>query len=245
MTIDPAHTESSVRFFNICRENGLILDDRQASLTRRFVELLREWNAKVNLISRRDEENIWWSHILHSVSILFFIQPAPGMRVLDLGTGGGLPGIPMAILRNDLHIVLLDSIRKKTAAVQDMVENLVLTNVRVETGRAEEHGPQSGLSGAFDVVVARAVAPLEDLVRWSKPLLRGTKRSDVKHKLHVPTGRTLHTPLLIALKGGDLTEEVRRAQQKAETAVISVNALVFQGSEELGLEDKRIVTIEF
>ncbi|RPH37180.1 16S rRNA (guanine(527)-N(7))-methyltransferase RsmG [bacterium] len=237
--------DSSLRISHICRDNGLRLEDRQVDLLRRYVDLLRGWNARVNLISRRDEENIWWSHILHSLSFLFFLQPGQGMRLLDLGTGGGLPGIPLAILRNDLHIVLLDSIRKKTAAVQEMAEQLPLTNVRVETGRAEEVSSKSGFSGAFDIVVARAVAPLEDLVRWSRPLLRGTKGKEVPHRLAHPAGRSLSTPLLVALKGGDLSEEVRRAQQKARSAVISANTLVFPGSEELGLEDKRLVTVEF
>ncbi len=245
MSMDESLIDSSLRFSKICRDNGLPLDEHRVGLLRRYVELLREWNVKVNLISRRDEENIWWSHILHSISILFFITPGEGMRVLDLGTGGGLPGIPLAILRNDLHIMLLDSIRKKTAAVQDMVEQLALPNVRVQTGRAEELHEKSGLSGVFDIVVARAVAPLEDLVRWSRPLLRTTKGEQVSHRLPTPAGRPLSTPLLVALKGGDLSQELRRAQQRARNAIISPSTLVFSGSEDLGLEDKRLVTVEF
>jgi 16S rRNA (guanine527-N7)-methyltransferase len=213
-------------------------------LLRRYVRLLRDWNAKINLISRRDEENIWWSHILHSLSILFFVTPGEGMRLLDLGTGAGLPGIPLAILRNDVHITLLDSTRKKIAAVQDMVGQLGLPNVRAEAGRAEELAGKSGWSGVYDIVVVRAVAPLEDLVRWSKPLLRGTKGREVEHRLSVPAGRSLTTPLVVALKGGNLADEILRAQQRARNAVISPNTLVFPGSEELGLEDKRLVTIE-
>jgi|WetSurMetagenome_2_1015567.scaffolds.fasta_scaffold412331_1 16S rRNA (guanine527-N7)-methyltransferase len=245
MTSELSPIDSSLRLSTICRNNGLRLDDHQVDLLRRYVELLREWNAKVNLISRRDEENIWWSHIMHSLSILFFITPGEGMKVLDLGTGGGLPGIPLAILRNDLHIVLLDSIRKKMAAVSHMVQQLSLSNVRVETGRAEELANKSGWSGSFDIVVARAVAPLDELVRWSRPLLRTTKGKPVQHHLPSPAGRELSTPLLVALKGGDLDEEIRRAQQSARGAVINPNALVFPGSEELGLEDKRLVTVEW
>jgi 16S rRNA (guanine527-N7)-methyltransferase len=237
--------DTSLHFSRICHENGLRLDDRQVALLNRYVELLRDWNARVNLVSRRDEENIWWSHILHSLSILFFLQPGAGMRLLDLGTGGGLPGIPLAIVRNDLHIVLLDSIRKKTVAVQDMVGQLALQNVRVETGRAEEIPKKSLLTAPFDVVVARAVAPLEELVRWSRPLLRGAKGKGIPHRITGPAGHPLTTPLLVALKGGDLAEEVRRAQQKVPGAVITVAALVFPGSEEIGLEDKRLVIVEF
>ena len=244
MTPEDTSQDALHRLSRICRENGLRLEEEQASQLRRYVELLKEWNARVNLISRRDEDNIWWSHILHSLSILFFVQPSPGMSLLDLGTGGGLPGIPLAVVRNDLHIVLLDSIRKKTAAVQDMVDRLLLANVQVETGRAEEIGLKDGFSGSIDIVLARAVAPLEDLVRWSKPLLHGAKAKDVPHRLAGIPGRPLRTPLLIALKGGDLSEEIRRAQQKARTGVITASALVFPGSEEIGLDDKRLVTVE-
>src|SRR5512141_689453 len=98
MPIDQPLLDSSLRLSKICRDNGLPLDDHQLDLLRRYVELLRAWNVKVNLISRRDEENIWWSHILHSLSILFFLTPPECVKVLDLGTGGGLPGIPLAIL---------------------------------------------------------------------------------------------------------------------------------------------------
>lgn len=245
MSTDESLLTSSIRLSTICRNNGLPLDDHQLDLLRRYVGLLRDWNSKVNLISRRDEENIWWSHILHSLSILFFLTPGGGMKLLDLGTGGGLPGIPLAVLRNDLHIVLLDSIRKKTAAVQDMVEQLALPDIRVETGRAEELAGKDGWAGTFDIVVARAVAPLEDLVRWSKPLLRRARGEPVQHRLAFPAGRPMNTPLLVALKGGDLAEEIRRAQQRVQGAVISANTLVFPGSEELGLEDKRLITVEF
>ncbi len=245
MTTDSSTSESSLRLARICVANSLRLDDRQLDLLRRYVELLRDWNAKVNLISRRDEENIWWSHILHSISIFFFLKPEEGMDVLDLGTGGGLPGIPLAILRNDLHIVLLDSIRKKTAAVRDMVGQLKLGNVQVVTGRAEEQGPESVLVGAFDIVVVRAVAALQDLVRWSKPLLRSAAGKGISHRFEVPAGRPLRVPLLVALKGGDLVEEIRRAHQRVPGAVIAEHVPVFPGSEELGLEDKRLVTVEF
>ncbi len=149
MTADLSPIDSSLRLSRICRDNGLPLSDDQVDLLRRYVELLREWNAKINLISRRDEENIWWSHILHSLSILFFVTPGEGMRLLDLGTGGGLPGIPLAILRNDLHITMLDSIRKKTVAVQDMLDKLSLPAARVEDGKGGRARGEERMVGRF------------------------------------------------------------------------------------------------
>src|ERR1700690_4224847 len=120
-------------FQTICRRNGLNLSDSQLRLLGRFVDGLLEWNSKINLISRRDQENVWFSHVLHSLTPLFFVEFSKGLRVLDLGTGGGFPGIPLAIARPDLELVLLDSIKKKTLAVQDLVDQLGLAGVSVWT----------------------------------------------------------------------------------------------------------------
>lgn len=249
---DTSNAEASLRLANICRENGLRLEEHQVALLSRYTALLLEWNSKVNLISRRDEENVWWSHILHSLSLLFFLTPPEGARILDLGTGGGLPGIPLAIVRNDLHITLLDSIQKKTTAVANMVDQLALPNVQVMTGRAEEIGRKThGVKGVtqvpagvgFEIVLARAVAPLEELIRWAKPLLRNSRRMKVINRLPQTPEGGLSTPLLVAMKGGDLEEEIRRARQRAPQALINAAALQFPGSQEIGLEEKRIVTV--
>ena len=130
-----AGTNPPQEFRRICRRNGLDLSDSQIILLTRFVDGVLEWNSKINLISRRDQENIWFSHVLHSLTPLFYIGFSDGLRVLDLGTGGGFPGIPLAIARPDLEVVLLDSIRKKTLVVQDLVDRLGLTGVSVWTGR--------------------------------------------------------------------------------------------------------------
>jgi 16S rRNA (guanine527-N7)-methyltransferase len=245
MTTDFSPADPSLQLSRICRANALPLGDSQLEQIRLYVTLLLGWNSRVNLISRRDEDNVWSSHILHSLAILFFMQPPSGMRIVDIGTGGGLPGIPLAILRSDLRFVLVDSIRKKVVAVQEMVEHLGLSNVRVEAGRAEELGSQERLSGVFDIALARAVAPLDDLVRWSRRLLRQTHGEDIPHRLPLPVGRPLRTPLLVALKGGDLSVEIRHAQGKARNAVITSNALTFSGSDAPDLERKRLVTVEF
>src|SRR5512147_380996 len=99
------------------RENGLNLEDGRGELLERYVALLLEWNGKINLISRKGE-NVWESHILHSLAPLMQLKLPPGLRVLDLGTGGGLPGIPMAILHGEMEVTLLDSIGKKIKAVE-------------------------------------------------------------------------------------------------------------------------------
>ncbi len=225
----------------ICSRNGLVLTDGQLEQLIRFVGELLRWNANVNLVSRRDQENIWFSHVLHSLALLFYIELPQGIRILDLGTGGGFPGIPIAIVRPDIQFVLLDSIRKKTAAVQDIVDRLGLTGVTVWTGRAEEIQRTHKAGGTFDVVLARAVASLRDLVRWSRPLLKPahTPRPDTAgEKKQVLTG-----PALVALKGGDLEKEIEEARIKENIRQVSILQLAFEGGLELGLEDKKALIV--
>lgn len=249
---------SLLEFRRITRENGLVVSEEQYDLLSKYVQLLLDWNRKINLISRRDQENVWFAQMLHSVSPWFFVDIAPGLRVLDLGTGGGLPGIPLAILRPDLRLTLLDSIRKKMDAVRQMVDALGLPNVEPVVGRAEEVGGQDGYRHSYDVVVARAVAKLSDLAKWSRPLLkqgRGTSPS----RAEVPLGQggatlaggvperkfsgriRIDGPCLLTLKGGDLDGEVREAA--ARRVQVRIVPLVFPGGEQIGLEEKKLIIV--
>jgi 16S rRNA (guanine527-N7)-methyltransferase len=220
----------------ICRKNDLLLTDRQLSQLEAYVGCLVEWNSKINLISRRDVENIWFSHILHSLALLFSVEIPERWRLLDLGSGGGLPGIPLAIVRPDLVVTLLDSIRKKTMVMDEITRALDLKNVTVKTGRAEDMAGGTG-GDTFDTVVARAVASLGKLARWSRPLVRKGRRSSEGE-------RKPAAPHLLALKGGDLTREIAAAQKTGGVA-ITVIEMVFDGNLELGLEDKKLVCVNF
>lgn len=220
---------SVITFRKICQQNGLTLTEEAIEKLAEYIVLLKDWNTKINLISRRDSSDAWFSHILHSVSILFFIDIPNGSRILDLGTGGGLPGIPISIVRPDLKITLLDSIRKKTFALTDIVERLKLQNVQIITGRVEEIANQ-GSGKRFDSVFSRAVAPLTDLIKWSRPLISSKKGSST-------------LPALVALKGGDLDDEIETARIKTGIASIDVMSLVFEGSAEIGLEDKKLIMV--
>lgn len=210
-----------------------------------YVDLLREWNAKVNLVSRRDEESIWGSHILHSLAPWFLLEFPDSSHVLDLGSGGGLPGIPLAVMRPDVRVTLLDSIRKKTVALEDMVRRLGLTNVTVVNARAEDASREARHAGKFTAVVARAVAPLADLVRWSRPFLARRSAKTEVNLLLASSRRVIDRPCLIALKGGNLEEEIRTASLKTGERRLEVLDLVFEGSHELAEAGKKAVLVWF
>ncbi|MFA6234328.1 MAG: 16S rRNA (guanine(527)-N(7))-methyltransferase RsmG, partial [Bacteroidota bacterium] len=136
MTTDILHTPESIQ--SIFNAAGVAMSDAQRERLTSFVALLREWNSRINLISRKDEEQIWRNHILHSLAVLI----APGLpskgAMLDLGTGGGMPGIPLAIMLPDVRFTLVDSIAKKIRAVEEMAAQLELGNVSVHLGRVED-----------------------------------------------------------------------------------------------------------
>ena len=153
-------------------------------------DLYREWNEKINVISRKDIEGLYEKHVLHSLSIAAAINFKPGTEIIDIGTGGGFPGIPLAIFFPKVQFHLVDSIAKKLKVVQAVADVIELKNISVQHIRAEEIKNRK-----FDFAVSRAVAPLKDLRHWSRPLLKKGNTQDL------PNG-------LICLKGGDLTQEI-------------------------------------
>ena len=153
-------------------------------------KLYPEWNAKVNVISRKDIDNLEVNHILHSLAIALFVQFAPGSRVLDLGTGGGFPAIPLAMMFPDTHFHLVDRIGKKLRVAEDVARKAGLSNVTLQ------HGDIKEVKGTFDYVVSRAVMPLPDMV----PLVR--RLIDRQQRNAIPNG-------IICLKGGNLDDELR------------------------------------
>ena len=167
------------------------LDEVQRQQMEQLMTLYPEWNDKINVISRKDIDNLEIHHILHSLGIVKFVKFTPGTRVMDLGTGGGFPGIPLAIYYPEVNFHLVDRIGKKLKVAQDIAERIGLKNVTFQ------HGDVKEVKGKFDFVVTRAVMDLGDLVPLVKRFI------DSEDRNAVPNG-------LICLKGGDLSGEVAK-----------------------------------
>ncbi len=169
------------------------LTPKQTEQLSALQEVYNDWNSKINVISRKDIDALYEKHVLHSLSISAIISFAAGTQIIDIGTGGGFPGIPLAIFFPEVQFHLVDSIGKKLTVVKEVAAAIGLSNVTIQHIRAEDIKNRK-----FDFAVSRAVAPLIDLWRWSKPLL---KRGNVQE---LPNG-------LICLKGGDLAKEIQES----------------------------------
>jgi 16S rRNA (guanine527-N7)-methyltransferase len=173
------------------------LTEYQKSQFEKLDFLYHDWNAKINVISRKDIDELYTKHILHSLGIAKMISFEPGSFVLDVGTGGGFPGIPLAILFPETHFYLIDVIAKKIKVVQAVADALDLKNLKAEQMRAEM------VKGDFDFIVSRAVTNMPDFVSWVK----GKIKKKNKHKIQ--NG-------ILYLKGGDLTQELENFPEATE-----------------------------
>ncbi|MEN9497796.1 MAG: rRNA ((527)-N(7))-methyltransferase RsmG [Bacteroidota bacterium] len=158
--------------------------------------LYRDWNQKINVISRKDIDSLYERHVLHSLSIAAAFEWVPNTQVIDMGCGGGFPGLPLAIFYPNVTFHLVDSIAKKLTVVQEIASAIGLKNLTTQHARAESIRDRK-----FDFAVSRAVAPLKELWSWSKPLLKAPNQS-------LPGN---HPPGLICLKGGDLNVEIQQS----------------------------------
>ncbi len=178
------------------------LSEKQREQFNSLTTLYPEWNDKINVISRKDIENIEVNHLLHSLAIAKFITFKPGSNVLDFGSGGGLPGIPLAIIFPDVNFHLIDRVGKKMKVAQEIANAIGLTNVSFQ------HGDIGECHQKFDFVVSRAVMPQPDLIRLSR------KNVSSQQNNAIPNG-------VIALKGGNLDAEIKPIKTKTETVDIN------------------------
>lgn len=167
--------------------------------------LYKEWNEKINVISRKDIDGLYEKHVLHSLSIAAVFDFADGAEIVDLGCGGGFPGIPLAIFFPHVQFHLVDSIAKKLKVVDEVSKAIGLKNITTQHSRIEDIKNRK-----FDFVISRAVAPLRDLWKWSKPPLKKDEGEvKVKNKAKVEVEKNMeYPPGLICLKGGDLAQEI-------------------------------------
>ena len=178
------------------------LTERQQAQMASLYDLYADWNQKINVISRKDIEHLYEHHVLHSLAIARFVRWKEGTKVLDFGTGGGFPGIPLAILYPDCHFHLIDGTGKKIRVVSEVAQAIGLENVKASHLRGEEE------KGKYDFVVSRAVMPLPSLVRIVRKNISKTQRNAIANGV-------------ICLKGGDVSEETQPFGRVVEISNIS------------------------
>ncbi|WP_417860068.1 16S rRNA (guanine(527)-N(7))-methyltransferase RsmG [Winogradskyella sediminis] len=177
--------------------------------------LYNDWNSKINVISRKDIDELYLRHVLHSLGIAKVINFAPGSSILDVGTGGGFPGVPLAILFPECQFHLVDSINKKLKVINAVAEDLQLTNIRTTHSRVE------AIDETYDFIVSRAVTTMPEFTTWIKGKVAKTQKNDLKNGI-------------LYLKGGDLTEELK--QYKTVKAF-----LLSDYFEEVFFETKKVI----
>ncbi len=192
------------------------LTERQREQFAALLPLYEEWNAQINVISRKDMEHFYEHHVLHSLAIAKVMEFASMTEVLDVGTGGGFPGVPLAIMFPDARFTLIDSIGKKIKVVNDVIDRLGLTNSKAMQIRAEQ------LDGEFDFVVSRAVTTLGEFVPWVKGKMSKSQYNKLRNGI-------------LYLKGGDLTNELFTFRHKVKTWDIS------EWFEEEFFETKKVI----
>jgi 16S rRNA (guanine527-N7)-methyltransferase len=190
--------EKATQYMELITKYFSDFNEQQLKQFTALANLYKEWNSMINVISRKDIDSLYEKHVLHSLAIAAVFNFPPGGEVIDLGTGGGFPGIPLAIFFPGIQFHLVDSIQKKLKVVQGVANAIGLTNVTTQHTRVEDIKNRR-----FDYVVSRAVAPLKDLCQWSKPLIRKKKYDAANDNEQV-----IALPGLICLKGGHLNNEI-------------------------------------
>jgi 16S rRNA (guanine527-N7)-methyltransferase len=166
------------------------LSDTQKEQFSKLFDLYSDWNAKINVVSRKDIDELYLRHVLHSLGIAKVLQFKDGTNIMDVGTGGGFPGIPLAIIYPECHFHLVDSVNKKLKVINAVAEGLGLTNIKTSHKRAED------IDERFDFIVSRAVTAMPSFVGWVKNKVNKKSKNELKNGI-------------LYLKGGDLTEELK------------------------------------
>lgn len=215
-----------LKLWTICASNQIVLVKEQMDQLQRFADELRYWNEKVNMISRQDIDNIFERHILHSLSILKYIDIPDKAKCLDIGTGGGLPGLPLKIARPEIDMLMIDSIGKKIKVVEMFAKHTELRKVNAMKVRAEDLATDKNMNQYFGFIFSRAVARITMLISWSKPMLK-------------PGGK------YIFLKGGDLNDEIIEAKSDFKSLSIQEIDIDILGYDWFKIEGKKLLICTF
>jgi len=228
--MDPSRSKlaplSSTQVQKILEANGVMITETQLHLLHHWEAMMKKINLHLNLVSRNDSHTLWEKHILHCSSLLIVRDIPQGIEVCDFGTGGGLPGMVLAILRPDLQVTLMDATQKKIQAVRSIVTALSLSNVYPVTGRGEELAKTPSYQRRFPVIVSRAVTSLDTLEKWTQELRQPNS------VLHV-------------YKGGDLTAEIQKVENRPSLLKIEQTRLALQGYSRFIHDEKKIVSLYF
>ncbi|MDT3741325.1 MAG: 16S rRNA (guanine(527)-N(7))-methyltransferase RsmG [Candidatus Kapabacteria bacterium] len=214
------------KFWTTCSSNSIVLTLEQLKSIERYHDELKYWNAKVNMISRKDEDNILERHILHSLSIVKYVDFRPKDKIIDVGTGGGLPGIPVKIACPGVDMLLIDSINKKVKVAKMLAQHTGLRKIEAMCIRAETLAEDLLYRKKFDYVLSRAVAKLDIIAEWTSGLLKknGT---------------------ILLLKGGDLTEEIEAARIKYPNLSVKEIMIDLVGLPFFREEGKKLLICKF
>ena len=210
----------------ILEQNELFITEKQWKRLETWVDRLLEINSRINLISRKQTEVVWLHHILHSVTPLILINFPKNIELCDFGTGGGLPGIPLAILKPDWKVFLLDSRQKKMAAVKETTEGLGCVNLHFIVGRGEKVGLDPMYNRRFQWLTARAVSAIGNLEKWTR---------DLRQK----------EATLIAFKGGNLKNEEVTPSQLPNVDRLVEHPIKLKGYSDFYIDEKKLVEIKF
>ncbi len=223
---EPSSSLNSTKVRQICLDNGLEIPDNQWQKLEQWASLLLKYNQNINLISRKETHLMWEKQILPCLALLA-MRPFPqGLDVCDFGTGGGLPGMILAIVRPDLRLSLVDSRKKKIEVVQQMINDLELENAQTVLGRGEDLGKIRPWRQRFPIITARAVGSLMDLTNWTS----GLRKSD--SVLHI-------------FKGGEIKEEVLSLTKIIPGVKVNKTLMVLKGYPDFAENKKYLISLNF
>jgi 16S rRNA (guanine527-N7)-methyltransferase len=215
-----------VEFWTICSANGIVLEAQQLESIARYKKELLYWNERVNLVSRKEDENMLWVQILHSLAPLKYLEIPLKAKCIDIGTGGGLPGIPIAIARNDLRIMLVDSIAKKMKITAMLAKHTGSRFLESKTARVEDLADDEFYQSRFDFAFARAVAKIEIVLGWIRKIMKPAAK-------------------VIFYKGGDLNDEITKAKDNFANLHAGVIPISLMGCDWFVEQDKKLVVCSF